>query len=57
MYYECNKCGQAISSSKDGMCTTVAVYRVSGICGGSFSKEISDDNTKWKEVIKKNKLK
>lgn len=55
MYYECNKCGNAISITKGGMCATAVGYRVSGICGGSFTKEVSEVDTKWKEVIEKNK--
>lgn len=45
-YYKCNKCGQSIvkgESAKDWPCGAFASYRVSGICGGSHSVEITEE--------------
>lgn len=44
-YYRCNKCGQYITKTNNtegfGMCTGSVTYRTSGICGGSFSIEMT----------------
>jgi len=47
-YFRCNKCGQYITkverpSQRDGMCTGDASYRTSGICGGSFTVEMTEE--------------
>lgn len=49
-YYKCNKCGSSITvNDKNVLCTTSAPYRTSGICGGSISVEISEEE--YKETI------
>jgi hypothetical protein len=44
-YYRCWKCGNTITKgekNKDSICTASASWRISGICGGSLSDEISE---------------
>lgn len=55
-YYRCDKCGQYITkvetpNQMGGMCTGDASYRISGICGGSFSIEMTEEeyNAQLKE--------
>lgn len=55
-YYRCDKCGQYIAKVENekqlgGMCTGFAGYRTSGICGGSFSVKMTEEeyNTQLKE--------
>lgn len=47
-YFRCNKCGQTITKAEypsqvSGMCMANASYRVSGICGGSFTVEMTEE--------------
>lgn len=48
-YYRCSKCGQYIAKVRNAvelshsMCTGSVSYRTSGICGGSFSIEMTEE--------------
>lgn len=55
-YFRCNKCGQSITKVENekqmnSMCTSGTSYRVSGICGGGFSNEMTEEeyNAQLKE--------
>lgn len=54
-YYRCNKCGGSIFKTElkmvRPMCTAPMAGRTSGICGGSISTEITEEeyNTQLKE--------
>jgi hypothetical protein len=54
-YFRCNKCGGAMFKTEletfRPICTAPMVGRTSGICGGSISNEITEEeyNTKIKE--------
>ena len=62
-YLRCNKCGQYIAKADNAsqlpaMCVGSVIYRTSGICGGSFTVEMTEEeyNTQlneWEE--KRNK--
>ncbi len=49
-YFRCNKCGSisVVENSRqmNNMCTSYAGYRTSGICGGSFSIEMTEEEYK-----------
>ena len=46
-YFQCDKCGKSFAITEGnlpfGCCTTSFPQRTSGICGGGFTKEISED--------------
>ncbi len=52
-YYRCWKCGSITKGEKNKgtMCVMSAPYRISGICGGSLSEEISEEV--YKALIEK----
>ena len=65
-YFRCNKCNEALrmiprpsltDMDNMAMCTRPVTYRTSGICGGSFSIEITEQeyNTQLKEWEEKRK--
>lgn len=64
-FFRCNKCGQYITKVENekqlgGMCTGPMAVRTSGICGGSMTKEMTEEeyNTQlkeWEEIRNKNK--
>lgn len=63
-YYRCDKCGQYITKvekpcQRQGLCTGSFAGRTSGICGGSFSVRMTEEEynaqlKEWEE--KKNKI-
>lgn len=55
-YYECWKCGESVSTTEGTLCAMPMSFRTSGICGGSCTNELSEEefNNKWKEIIDKN---
>jgi hypothetical protein len=62
-YFRCNKCGQHITKVENytqlnGMCTGSVTYRTSGICGGSFTNEMTEEQynaqlKEWEEARNK----
>ena len=47
-YFKCSKCGQAMIKLENGetnnhMCISPVSYRTSGICGGAFDNEITEE--------------
>ncbi len=63
-YFRCNKCGQFITKVDDarqmnGMCVGPFAARISGICGGSFTNEMTEKeyNAQLKEWEEKRKEK
>ena len=45
VFWKCWKCGSVTKSTNSfhSMCVTPITYRTSGICGGSFSVEITEE--------------
>lgn len=64
-YFRCNKCGQYITKVENEkqlgvMCTGSFPWRTSGICGGSMTNEMTEEeyNTQlkaWEEARNKTK--
>lgn len=42
-YYKCYKCGSSISDTEGALCAFEAPYRISGICGGSMTEELTPE--------------
>lgn len=63
-FFRCDKCGQRITKvdsekQMNSMCTGSVTYRSSGICGGSFSVEMTEEEYNkqlkdWEEKRNKN---
>lgn len=44
-YYRCWKCGNSVTKgeqNKGALCTMPVTYRISGVCGGSLTEEITE---------------
>jgi hypothetical protein len=64
-YFRCDKCGQYITkaetcSQRSGICTGPMAARTYGICGGSFTIEMTEEEynaqlKEWEEIRNKNK--
>jgi len=61
-YFKCFKCGGSLTVTEDGkeaegiMCTAPMAARTSGICGGAFSVEITEEEydvtmAAWEKII------
>jgi len=51
-YFECWKCGSYTTTDgiiPDYMCCASMAARISGICGGNFTKELTKNEVKEKE--------
>lgn len=61
-YYQCNRCGGSLAVNYDkAPCTLQVSYRTSGICGGSISTEISEQEYQkvrslWRTAIRRKKI-
>jgi len=52
-YFKCSKCGHKIQTTNNDsgfLCTQPTPVRTSGICGGSYNVEISEEEYLKKEI-------
>jgi excinuclease UvrABC nuclease subunit len=58
-FFKCDKCGNKITASRNDIsipCLDYALYRTSGICGGSYIRDLSEERElKLSEVLKNKK--
>jgi hypothetical protein len=61
-YYICSRCGGSVATNWDSAtCTLPVSYRTSGICGGSISMEITEEDYKqttsqWRSSTRRRKI-
>jgi len=61
-FYICSRCGGSVATNWDSAtCTLPVSYRTSGICGGSISMEITEDDYKqtvsqWRSSTRRRKI-